>query len=242
MIVRILIAVLLFCGTVQAEVSNLDFALWENRLFKSTPRSVDKIVYEMNQKLPKEQPWPERGKALLLDIINKHYANGKYREVCCEDPNFEWSLDPVRIVAFQDDVRFLPYLIENIGGSNYTIIGLTRLGEVALPGVIKKMYVEGFSGIQMDAVRTLERMQEQKAPFLQKGNNPELIKHGLVFVAQTSDHFAARHAIQALGTLGDPSTVPVLHTIGRNDTRPMIREMALNAIQNIKHQSVIRSR
>ncbi len=168
MIIRIFIAVLLICGTAQAEVSELDLALWENRLFKSTPRSVDKIVWEMYQRLPKEQEWPERAKVLLLDIINKHYANGKDREICCEDPTFEWIIDPVQLAAFQDDVRFLPYLLENIGGNNYVIVGLARLGEVALPGIIKRMYVKGFPGRQFKAVRTLQRMQKQNAPYLKR--------------------------------------------------------------------------
>ena len=66
MITRIFIAVLLTFGTAQAEVSELDFVLWENRLFKSTPRSVDKIVWEMYQRLPREQEWPKRAKVPFI--------------------------------------------------------------------------------------------------------------------------------------------------------------------------------
>lgn len=236
---RIIVVSLLLCSTTWAEVSDLDLALWENRLFKSTPRSADLIVSEMYHKLPREQPWPERAKVLLLDIINKHYANGKYRELCCEDPNYEWSYDPAQMAAFQDDIRFLPYLVETFG-SRSTVIGLARLGEPALPYILNKITAIGWEGQQTAAMRALNLMADNKAEFLEKGHNPELIKQALVLAAQKGGEHSTGSAVKMLGKWGDSSVIPMLRTISLNHVHTEVRASALEVIQVLRFKAPLR--
>ncbi len=197
--------------------NELTISLWENHYYKSTPENYHKVVNQLRV-LPHE-PWPERLKVLLLDMINKHHINGKYRQLPKLGGCGEAYMVVTDMAAYQADVRFVPFLMEYLGMGGLTIPkSLAQIGKPAFQPVLKALYRNDLEFRPGAAAKTIDLMFEHNWPFLQDEVNQYLIRQGLLHViGQEPYYFVKGQAVEALRHVGDKTVVELLTAMSLTD-------------------------
>ena len=174
---------------------------WEEQFAESTPETIDKLVCELLYHLPK-RPWSERLKVLLFAIIDKYHSEGKRSKLppsgCREGVEEEMA-------GWQEDARFVPFLMESLGGGMLYVRALALIGEPAFQPVVEALYRDGWSGTQSAAAQTLELMFRHKWPFMQDEENKRRMRRGLIHVIQQKDESARTSAMRALEYVEGPT-------------------------------------
>ena len=228
MVVQLLLSLGLFISAGEAQ-DDLQYSMWEDRLFKSTPATIEALMLDMWRTLPNEQQWPKPARDLLLKIIDKHYANGKEREIPkpegpgCSIP----GAHPMYVVDWQSDPRFLPYAVE-VMSVNF----LVRAGESSLPFVIKDLYNDRLPGRQFKASVVIDSMFIRQYPFMQDDRNKSLIRQGLVHIVNYEKSWGIERAISALRYVKNEPVINLLQSIQGNEAhRPQVRQQAAEALR-----------
>ena len=202
---------LFFIGSVLARERTLpdtsQIREWEEQFADSTPETIDKLVCELLYHLPK-RPWPERLKALLFAIIDKYHSEGKRSKLppsgCREGVEEEMA-------GWQEDARFVPFLMESLGGGFLYVQALALIGEPAFQPVVEALYRDGWAVTQGAAAQTLELMFRHKWPFMQDEENKRRMRQGLIHVIQQEDDWARSRAMRALAYVEGPTGPRIRH-------------------------------
>lgn len=198
--------------------NELETSLMLSSLFKNDV-SAKQEIFDRFYRFP-ESPWPEHVQAVLLDILNRFYMYPAFHQKW--DLISSWCLEgeclaqALEMAIWQEDVKFAPFIAQELGSGWLAVNGMADLGEVGFPYVLAQLNKEG-QGVQWGAAMTIRVLLERSEPFLNKGVNRDLAREGLIRMAGYSGGRSRLSAISVLQHFDESEVVALLTTMSRND-------------------------
>ncbi len=197
-------------------------------------------------KLPKE-PWPDQAKQLLLkiaewdvtrvDSLRKGLSTGQIPEGFDHDSREAFAGNLELLISSQEDIRFLFFLKDRLGGGLIAARGLASIGEPAFNVLIQELNRDGKWSSQSDAVWGLILMLKKEQGFLSTNQQKrQILKGTLMRSVRTKGLWTRLRAIDALAHFQDEEVKTLLDSLIKHDTltinnRYPIRDRAKDVLQ-----------
>ena len=191
-------------------------------------KTIYALVNKTLIKLPGE-PWPEPAKQLLLkiarwdmarvDSLRKGLQTGQIPEGFDHDVREAFGGNLELLISSQEDIRFLSFLKDRLGGSLLAAKGLASLGEPAFNIFLKELNREGEWTSQPDAVWGLTLMLQKERGFLHTNQQKrQILRSVLMQSVQTKGISTRLRAIDALSHFRDEEVKTLLDFLSKHDT------------------------
>lgn len=204
-----------------------DIATWSTWIEKGETQQVYAVKDSLN-KLPQKDPWPEPLKIMLLNMIKWQASQTPKQET--------FSEDLTRLISFQADERFLPFLKDGLGINPSAGLGLYKIGEPAFDFLLQEVYSKSPLNRKYEALKNLTAMLHTYPNFLtEKEDKQALVQQALFHVIWHYPPEPKLRAVQSLSHFKDSKTRSTLDSLSHHDNYQVngqypIRKQALEIL------------